>query len=242
MTVYHNLRPRARRPFIVTPYRADKHGKLRPLLPKCCPKSNDDNVDCNLHGHDWRRRKTGPEFDLLIAKCSAHTGAFTLYPPGYVPYSREHVAPVDDDGQPLYQAKEASGKPQLAWEVTIFRPSLDAAVQQPWRRSNNGRTSPGWWSTQVQRVAQAAQILALTGSDSSALVGVLGISALDHRDSVAAYREASGYQTRGSAVCAVLRKLSAVRGNLLDMILAAGFAAGRWGRARRDVVPRARSP
>jgi hypothetical protein len=59
---------------------------------------------------------------------------FTLYPPGYVPYGRVAMAPVDAEGQGLHEARDADSVKggadgempcQLAWDTTIFRAARD---------------------------------------------------------------------------------------------------------------------
>lgn len=249
----HVLRPCARRDFIITPYFPDEMGMLRPVMPDRCSKALlGDSPPCELEVRHWRDRKTGPQFALLVLKCHTHGVAFTLYPPGHVPYGRCAIAPVDPEGWPMHRVEDGSSEPALAWDSSIVGAALDAARGEPWPRSNGDWTgAAGSWRTQGRHIAQFAEILGLTGVADSPVVGPLGVSALGQREAVAAYREATGYQTRGRAVSIILGELASVPCDLLDLILAAGFAAGRWGRPRRwqarggqlrDVVPRARSP
>jgi len=249
----HNLRPRARREFIITPYLPDEIGKLRPLIPDRC---NDLRVDastpCDLRSHHWRDRKTGPRFALLIVECRTHGAAFTLYPPGQVPYGRCPIVPVDLEGRALRRVDDGSSEPGLAWDDTIVRAALDAARGEPWPRSKDDwRGAAGSWRTQGRYLAQFAQVFGLIGAHDAPLVGPLGISALGHREATATYIEAKGYQSRGRALWMVVQELHDARCDLLDLILAAGLAARRWGQPHRwdertgelrIVVPRARSP
>lgn len=247
----HTIRPHARRDFIITPYLPDGAGTLRPLIPDRCMKAQgDDTSRCALAPNHWRDRKTGPQFPLLIVKCGTHGRAFTLYPPGHVPHGRRAIAPVDLEGQALRRADEGSSQQDLAWEETIVRAAQDAARGEPWPRSG-GVSAEGSWRTQGRHLAQLAGILGLTGAGDTVHVGPLGVSALGQREATAAYQVATGYQTRGQAVCLVVAELAEARCNLLDLILAAGFSAGCWGQAHRwdagarqlwAVVPRARSP
>jgi hypothetical protein len=250
----HNLRPRARRNFIITPYLPDATGTLRPLIPDRC---NDLRVDastpCDLRAHHWRDRKTGPRFALLIVECRTHGAAFTLYPPGQVPYGRCPIVPVDLEGRALRRVDEdGSSEPGLAWDSTIARAALDAARGEPWPRSGDDWTgAAGSWRTQGRYLGQLAEIFGLIAAREQPLVGPLGVSALGHREAAATYLGAKGYQARGRAVWIIVDELQDARCDLLDLILAGGFAAGRWGQPRRwdvrtgqqrIVVPRARSP
>jgi hypothetical protein len=98
----------------------------------------------------------------------------------------------------------------------------------------------------------AAELLGLVGQrQASPLIGPLGISALAHQDASAAYHEAAGYPSRARAVAGLLAELERAGCRLLDPVLAAGFAAGLWGRAWRwnagrhqlcEVPAQARSP
>ena len=246
----HNPRPLARRSFTVTPYWALEDGTFCPGMPDRCNQATAEGTGCQLRVHHWRERKTGPQFPLLVVRCETHGVAFTLYPPGHVPYGRVAVAAVDVQGKPLHRADDTTGVVQLAWEQSMFGAAQDAAKRVAWPRSGYDAASlQGSWRTQGRYILQASEVFGLTRSEHPSLVGVLGVSALGQREAACAYRNAQGYEARGRAVCVVLDELELAQGDLLDMILRAGFAVGRWGRPRRwdeqfglrDVV-RARSP
>jgi hypothetical protein len=249
----HTFRPRARRNFIIAPYLPDETGTLRPLIPdRCNDVGAGGSSPCDLRAHDWRDRKTGPQFPVLVLECRTHGCAFTLYPPGHVPYGRRAIAPVDLEGRPLRQVDEGSLERGLAWEVTIVGAALDACSGEPWPRCKDDWTGAvGSWRTQGRYLGQLAEIFGLIGARDRPLVGPLGITALGHREATATYVGAKGYQARGRAVRMIVGELQDARCDLLDLILAAGLAAGRWGQASRldvgtgrlrIVVPRARSP
>gem|GEM_PF-2435434 len=71
--------------------------------------------------HHWRRRVHGPGFPLAVAYCARHRRAFTIYPPGWVPYGRATVAPAQLDG----------GRAQ-GWPQTVFDTALAVANGQRW--------------------------------------------------------------------------------------------------------------
>lgn len=265
MDCCHTSRPFARRSFIVTAYTVGDGGRFVPVMPLACvaegaSSSGDD--PCRIWLHHRRARKTGPGFPLTVVECRTHRVAFTLYPPGYVPYGRVAIAPVDSGGRPLhapadYGTREpATGEQSepdpghLAWGVTLFDAAQDAARGLPWPRRNS--SGPGGWRTQGRWIVLGATILGLTSpvGRASADLGLLGVSALTQRQATAAYATARGYRGRGRAVTLPLVELEQVGSFVIDWLLVAGFVAARWGRPRRcdlsgrlrDIAPRARAP
>ncbi len=219
---------------------------------RCAGAQGADSPPCKLHVHHWRERKTGPQVPVLVVLCQTHGVAFTLYPPGHVPYGRVAVAPADLEGQPLRPADHSPSELVLAWEGTIAAAAQDAAEGKAWPRSGNDSTrAPGSWRTQGRHLGRLAGILGLAGESQLLPQGPLGVPALSQREASSAYRDATGYRGRGRAMCLLIGEVTALRCDVLDVMLAAGFAAGCWGRPRRwdartgrlhDVVPRARSP
>lgn len=223
---------------------------MLPLAPDQCCRAVDGGQRCDLRVHHWRDRKTGPEFPLLVMECRTHQVAFTLYPPGHVPYGRAAVAPVDFEGQLLHVGGEQGREAGLSWEQTLYGAALDAARRQAWPRSNGG-PQQGCWRTQGRRIAQLALIAGLAADVDSPMVGPLGVSLLGQREARAAYAQAKGYEDRGRAVRLIAMELQSASCDVLGLMLAAGFACGQWGYplrwdARtgqlRAVVPRSRSP
>ena len=85
----------ARRRFLSAPYIVDKAGRARPSDGiNQCPRAS-GSERCRIRQHDWRNRKTGPSVALRVLKCMTHSRAFTVYPPGYVPYGRQAWIAVD---------------------------------------------------------------------------------------------------------------------------------------------------
>ena len=85
----------------------------------------------------WGHRDTGPCRALRRVKCH-HGAGYRLYPPGYAPYKRESVAPVDEAGEIVRVGTEepppAGGK--LAWCRTFFAAVLDASMGIGWSRES----------------------------------------------------------------------------------------------------------
>ena len=200
--------------------------------------------------HYWRPRKTGPQIPLLVAQCLTHEVAFTVYPLGHVPYGRVAVVPVDRQGELVRVDSRASAPGSAAWESTIMGAAQHAAQKRAWPRSGAESTEcGGCWRSQGRRIEVAAKILGLRGSQPSSLVGLLGVSALGHREATALFGAASGYRSRGAAVCILLAELEVASCSQLDLILTAGFLAEQWGMpwrcgqgGCRPVQARARSP
>jgi len=110
----HNRRPHARRSFINTPYRVCGEGRLEPELPKQClaGATGTGEAGCVVAVDHRRARKTGPEHALVVAKCRKHGVAFTLYPTGFVPYSRSAIVAVDAQGQPIRRGHLSAAEQQ----------------------------------------------------------------------------------------------------------------------------------
>ena len=219
----HSSRRFARRAFISASYLSTPDGRLCPELPNRCAYG-DHAGGCVVRVHHWRDRKTGPQIPLLVAECLTHDCAFTLYPLGHAPYGRVAAVPADRHGELVRVASGGSEPGPAAWEQTIMGAAQDAAQGKAWPRSGGESVeSSGCWRSQGRRIQVGAKILGLIGAEQSPLVGLLGVSALGHREATAAFGDASGYRSRGAAVCIVLAELQAASCSQLDLILQAGF-------------------
>lgn len=270
----HSARPHARRSFVVTPYVVDGGGAFVPVVPAECIAASHggERGPCRIWLQHRRSRQTGPEFPLVVVECRTHRVAFTLYPPGHVPYGRVAMAPVDAAGR-LLKAPEAVDEAvedgtfdiadddhggrhpsPLAWAATLFGAARDAADGLPWPRCNS--IGPGSWRTQGRWLVLGATILGLTaslgeGGSAAANTDLLGVSELSRRDAAEAFAAAPGYRARGRAVAMPLVDLERAGPLLLDWLLVAGFMARCWGAPSRydprsgqirPLVPRSRSP
>ncbi len=231
---------------MVASYLAVEGGEFLAAIPSQCLASASDEANglsCRIRVHHRRGRKTGPCHLLVVVRCETHGMSFTLYPPGYVPYGRAPMAPVDTEGHVLLEVGEfdRAGDPgdneiseEPAWDGTIFRAARDGSQGLAWPRQGS-TTVFGSWRTQGRWIAIAAQCLGLTGAvlDRWPLVGPLGVPALLMREASAAYACAKGYVARGHAVARLLVALATTGRRLLDLLLSAGFSAGRWGEVLR---------
>lgn len=219
---YSALRPSARRPFVVTPYHPDADGNLRPDIPDTCPYAL-PGEPCLVRVDHLRPRKTGPCFPLTVACCDTHEVAFTLYPPGFVPYGRAPIAPVTHDG-----AQILGDPPRIVWRDTLLAAALDASRGRPWRRVVRGGSET--WSTQVRRITWSIALLGLgplSDDDRHRHALALGVDTLDLLDGARAIAATPGYRSRGGAVKLLLDRVAGAR--LLERLLIAGHLAGLWG-------------
>lgn len=208
---------------MVAPYVPTAAGTLAPELPCACPYRPPGGEACLVVRNHWRERKTGPCHPLLVARCAVHEVAFTLYPPGHVPYGRCALAPCTSAGV------EHAG-PERDWTDTVFAGAVDAAQRTPWAREADGGSN-WWWSTQGRLLDLA---LTLTGTHPELadalrhrIAEILRVPALVLRDQAGQCRVQPGYASRGDAVVAVLDRLV---GPVLRRLLVVGHAVGLWGR------------
>lgn len=224
---YTEPRPSARRPFVVTHYRPDADGILCPILPDRCPYAPPDEP-CHIVIDHRRARKTGPCYPLTVATCSVHGHAFTLYPPGHVPYGRSAIAPVSHDGALILDDRPVQDQGGN-WQDTLFKAAIDAARGTAWvREAEHGSNT--WWSTQVRRITWALALLALGPLPTDhrhKAARILDVDTLALLEQERAIDSAPGYRSRGRAVELTLSELDGPR--LLERLLIAGHLAGLWG-------------
>ncbi len=97
----------AERPFLSATYVADEIGRMSPSEQIDQGPWSPGRQSCKIRKHDWRRRKSGPSIGLRVLRCLTHEQYFTVYPPGYVPYGRQVLVPVDFGGHSLTQLEQA---------------------------------------------------------------------------------------------------------------------------------------
>lgn len=214
--------PVARPSFIVTPYEAALDGRLVPQMPRDGP-CRGPGAACRLRVHHVRERSTGPCFPLTVVRCTTHGRAFTLYPPGHVPYSRVALVRLAPSGEAVRDTEPFSG--------TLFEAARDAAQRVAWPRESPGG-SDRWWGTQGRHLQRAAH---LTGVAPALPVHVRQevASLLDVDLLLLTERPARvGYRALGRAICGVLDAL--YHGPcLVDRLGAAGALVGLWGEPLR---------
>jgi len=226
-------RVRARRAFVISPYRVVAGGRLTPDLPGRCLDAGEGV--CRICVDHWRPRKTGPCFALCVVECVTHGRRFTLYPPGHVPYGGVAVAPVASDGHLLRDAEEGG----RAWDLTLFRAARDAARAIGWPRAlapGDGERGQESLRTQRRRIVLAASLLGVLAEPrrmQPAVAAALGIPTLVVRDAAAAFRTPGWppYAARGRALGPVLDAVAP--DCVLERLLAASVLIDVWGPGHR---------
>ena len=196
--------------FVISPYRPNPEGVLEPFIPSKGPCGIDSSESCHLCVDHWRERKTGPCFPILVMRCLTHKRAFTVYPPGHVPYGRVVMAPVAPDGNRLDGA-EPKVDSENAFEGTYFQAAIDAKSGKAWPRQCPGG-STFWWSTQGRHLDVAIHWLGLSPTLDPEIRQQrsqrLGCEFVLMNEACESIRCKPGYRSRGQAIVCVLKRLS----------------------------------
>lgn len=216
----HNGRG-CRESFVVAPYYPGADQRLRPKLPRSCPwRDEKDAADnqCTVSEHHMRRRRTGPDHELMVAQCGTHGHSFTIYPPGFAPYLRRPVVGVTPDG---------SGVCSDGVRSSLFEGAQDAADGEAWRPSGPAYTT-GRWRTQQRHIQLGVQLLGLDAEAPDAtreqIAHHLAVPLLDL---ARAPPQNAGFRVRGRRVMEVFARLQRTM-SLPKQLLRCGSAAGLW--------------
>jgi len=205
---------------------------LAAVLPSSGPCA-DGVRPCRLHVDHLRERRTGPGHPVTVVRCTEHKRAFTLYPPGHVPYGRAALAAVAPDGGPVQQHEgEVGGS---GWRATLFEAAVAAAHGGLWpRECLDG--SRHWQATQRREVGRAIRLLGLDPTSHvrmrEAMAQALGVDLQLLVDWSHTLCGRPGLRQRGRAVCAVLHAVAAGP-CVVDRLAAGGALVGLWGRPLR---------
>lgn len=219
-------RPRLRTPFLITSYVVRAAGGLTAELPTCCP-SWTAAEQCKVSVHHRRFRKSGPPHPLVVAQCTTHGSAFTLYPPGYAPYLRRPVQRLSPDGRAV--AAEEPGEPAGEWQGTLFEAAVDAKDGRAWSRSSEAASADSrWWTTQGRHLRRCTGLVGvaadLAESVRQAIAATLSVGTLVLRQ----LSDAKGYRAIGAAVSGVLQSLHGGAQRALRLLVC-GHLVGLWG-------------
>jgi len=213
---------------VVAPYLPDSQGRLIAKRPNTGPCAQHDEQPCRLFLDHERLRTTGPCFALEVLRCRSHEIAFTVYPPGHVPYGRVALAPVAPDGHALITTHRRTHR----FEGTLFAAALDAADHQAWpQAAEDGYLLPRF-PTQMRRLVRACRLLGveptLKAERRQCLGSILGVAGQHLHDGAVEIQQQSGYHRRGKAVVGVLDALQWAGIALFDRLAACGARAGLW--------------
>jgi hypothetical protein len=206
-------------------YERDALDRLAAPLPERCPLG-DDGSECRVGVRGHRARKTGPRIALTIARCHRHGISFTVYPPAYVPYGRVAVTPVDLEGRRI----EAEPGAPVAVAGTSWEAVADAAAGRRWPEAGG---VVGSRRTQGRRLALSAWLFGVL-SDArlrERVSPIVRMPALALHDAARSYPELTRWRARAKLVLHLLRRC--LTGGPPDVLLAAGYVTGLWGRPSR---------
>ena len=211
--------------FVITPYYIESDGKMSPVVPAECPCHSKDKRPCKMVKNHDRDRKTGPMFPIRVMHCSTHGINFTLYPPGFVPYGRTKLGPVELDGMPSSQSFCVE-----SYAGTYFDAAIDAADGKPWpRESFDGSLKPRF-TTQCRHIERIMQLLAINQNPDMDLVEIIaqilwipGQLLLDNIK----LTNTPSFQIKGLAVCNVLNEIPSTQ-SIFTNLIEAGSVVGLW--------------
>ncbi len=209
--------------FVTTAYEVGSQGQSRCRVPTYCPLGSAGTA-CSVRIHGRRERKTGPRHALLVAYCSCHKRYFTLYPPGYVPYSRAKVVPAEAPRERLEGGREGGLEP---WRATWFGDIVRLAEGEGLPRGSLGGELE---TRQVRRtLKRGARLTGLTGGEAVAEKVAADLEVPLHRVYEASRRMRMVRSWRGQAraVGQVLSAVSPSPGRLAR-VLRAGARTGLW--------------
>lgn len=214
---------------VVGAYHGTADGRLRAELPSACPRQDTDGQACRVAVNHHRERKTGPKHPVLVVECRTHEVAFTVYPPGHIPYGRAPILRVAPDGKEIQRERDVSEGER--YRATLFEASLDAAAGRQWARAELEDSGP-WWNTQVRHLAVAEWLLGISPEqreeERERIATALEVPLLDLRCGAKAIASTPGYRSRGTATLHVL-ELMAGQPCALQRLMLGGHRAGLWG-------------
>ena len=205
-------------------------------IPSRCIHFKAGMDECRVVKNGWGTRDTGPSHPLRRVKCH-HGPGYRLYPPGYGPYKRAAVAPVNAAGEIVFLGddEDSGGSGMVAWCRTFFAAVLDASAGVGWSRESPA-DNPRRRRTQRRYLELCATLLGLSlrvnDEVSQRIAALLGIAWLSLSDRRAVYPSAVTYMGRGSVIKEVLEMIPLDR-SLSHRLLTAGFTAGLWGEPKR---------
>lgn len=194
-------------------------------MPQEC--SCHDGQPCKIVVDHLRERKTGPPFPLYVVRCAEHKIGFTLYPPGYYPYSRHTLTPVDSEGNRLTRSDDDIS----LFAGTLFEAATDAATSTPWPSESEENSLVPRFPTQVRHLQRAVTLLGIAPDieqylreEIAQLLRIPGQLLNDITSQI--NLPTCGYQCRGMAICNVLQHIPAE--TMLERLAEAGACVDFW--------------
>ena len=233
MPEYYRTLTAKQKPFAITTYRVDAHGRLKPDIPNRCPLAVTQDLPetcCITSDHD-RQRKTGPGHPIRVVHCSTHDITFTLYPPGFGPYRRQSVAVVGPDGAQVDTNETSTLKARF--RGTLFDAVLDAIQAIAWARDSNGAQRPDrCWSTQRRHLNLGLRLVGIaSGLADRVRQGIASALSIDMLTILGQQRlggVGQGYCAHGEAISSILVELPKAVSAAVAL-LRCGHWIGEWG-------------
>lgn len=236
--------PGASRPFVTTPHDASLEAGLSSVVPERGP-CWDGGIPCRIRRHHRRRRKTGPPWGWVdVVSCAIHRIAFTIYPPGHVPYGRVALVDLAPDGSEKRSDVTHAGTAAEATAV-LFAAASDARDGRRWPREDAPDPPGAVRSSQRRRLARAATLFGLVASTPPSAATSAAVTGLPEGELVelASRLESPSQKNKNKRKCLVEwgKTVARVLGDLvkragralMDRLAVLGHVAGFWGRPYR---------
>lgn len=226
---------------VTVPYLVDRLGRLRPQRPSRCTAPL-AGVECVIVWHGERVRKCGPAYPLAMARCRTHGIAFTLYPPGWLPFGRRIVLAVAPSGLII----DDPGPGLDAWSETCFGATVEASQCLVWPASSggarawqmrHGHAPYGVRRTQLRHIAGANTLFGLSSaltSERPTVVAATGLNMSDIVQAAGRVRDGPLLVTEGMKGADILRALGPPNRRLLPGFVRLGIDREYWGRHLRQ--------
>ena len=158
--------------------------------------------------------------------CKEHNRGFTLYPPGYYPYSRQTLAPVSPDGSLLV---EQEGSHRLSG--TLFDAPLDAAAGNVWSQESTQNSLTPRRTTQNRHLGRIARMFGI-GPNGEArqreeVSQILMVPGQLLHDCSAALSDAFTLKVKGRIISRILNQIPMVA-TLFERLAEIGAGSGLW--------------
>jgi hypothetical protein len=211
---------------VISPYTADEEGDFCPELPRVCPLQYSNKKECKIKISHHRVRKTGPCFPLFVMVCKEHNIGFTLYPPGYYPYSRHTLAAVSPEGIEITEKAEGH-----RLSGTIFDAAIDAAAKVFWcKESMIDSLTPRLW-TQKYHLKRISRLLGIetdfNKQHREVVSQILMVPGQFLHDCAVALKNDSSIVAKGSAILKIINQIPCFS-SLFERLVEIGANAGLW--------------
>jgi len=185
-----------------------------------------DDRACRIKNSHRRARKTGPEFSLFVVVCKEHNIGFTLYPPGYYPYSRHTLAPVFSDG-----TLTAEQTDNHRFTGTLFDAPIDAATGNVWRQEGTENSLTPRRTTQNRHLKRIAELFGIRadgeGRQREEVSEILMVPGQLLHDCSVSLSSTSAIKLKGTIITRILDQLPFVT-TIFQRLAEVGAGAGLW--------------